>query len=938
MNIWKIAHINARSLLAGFIAFKEIIQRNDYDIFLISESWLGNQINDDTVEIGGYNLVREDRRAVRWGGVCIYIKTSLKFEKIEVSINNSLEQLWIKVTMSKKRYCVGVIYHPPNTNLLDFLDTLEDTISNIMPSCDDLICMGDININILDLENTSTIKFYDFLSNFDLTQLISEPTRLSLTKVSLIDVIICSGGVDVCSSGVDHYNNLQTDHGLIFCYFKKLKQKIPNIIKTFRNYKNFDYNSFQADLEELPLQNLLFINNIENKLLYFNKLIISLFDKHAPFKTVRCTKPKAPWLTDNIKMMISMRDDALKKFKNSGNAEHFLFYKNLRNLITKTIRAEKKAYLNFHIATGKSKRLWKDLDELNIYSGKKKRAFDVPSDISNVNEINNFFINSVKNLPIGNVDDTKNFYSNNILTKFSEYFTFSLATSDQIFEIIKSINSNALGFDEINVSMLKYCCPHILPYITHLINCCLLENYFPNVWKTSMVTPLPKTNHPQDYKDLRPISILPPMSKILERVISIQIKDYLDKYDILPQMQSGFRKNHSCTTALSHILDDILEATDEDELTVLILLDYSKAFDCINHEILLAILHYIGFHKNAVNLIRNYLKDRKQIVRLNNEISLEGILDRGVPQGSILGPLLFSIYTSQLYKNLVTCKSHYYADDTQLYKSFAPINIAQINNAVNADLQSLVNVSQDHCLCINPNKSTVMLFGKTVLRNKYVQALDIKIAGKSIDCVSEAKNLGLIIDTDLRFKSHVNSCIKRAFCNLKNIYSSKAMLSKDTIKLLCDALVLSHFAYCDIIYGPCLDVMTSKRIQRVQNSCTRLICGIRRREHVTYKIREINWLNMSNRRLLHSSMFFHKIVTTKSPQYLYEKIRFRTDVHNINIRRKSLITPPAHKTALYERSFTYNISKVYNKIPANLRKCTIKKFQMEIRRKLWNDQ
>lgn len=367
-------------------------------------------------------------------------------------------------------------------------------------------------------------------------------------------------------------------------------------------------------------------------------------------------------------------------------------------------------------------------------------------------------------------------------------------------------------------------------------------------------------------------------------------------------------------------------------MTALLLLDYTKAFDCINHEVLLSILHYIGFETNAVKFIQNYLQHRTQIVKLNNNLSLESSLDRGVPQGSILGPLLFSVYTSQLHRVIKFCEVHCYADDTQLYYSFDSERIDDANNIINNDIDELITASVNHNLCINPSKSKVMLFGRTFQRSRYAEDLNVKVNDISIACVNEAKNLGLTIDSDLRFKEHIKNCIKKAFSNLRNIYASKDLLNRDTLRLLCNSLVLSHFNYCDVVYGPCLDIVTSRRIQRIQNSCARLICNMKRREHISHKIKEINWLNMANRRLLHALVCFQRIVTTKSPPYLYNKIRFRTDIHNLNVRRKSLITPPLHKTVLFERSFSYNICKLYNKIPADIKYITnINKFKYEMR-------
>lgn len=931
MSKLKIAHINARSMLAGFADFKSTLLDNAYDIFMITETWFGPQVDDDSVHIGGYSLVRNDRSDRRGGGVCMYIKSNLKYQVIEVG-QYGFGQLWIKLKVFKRSYCMGVVYRSSETGVNEFLDAFEEVFFNVSPVCDDIICMGDINIDLLDLDCNDTKKFLSLLEDLDLLQLITEPTRLSITRNSLLDVVICSKGSEISSSGVKYVNNLRTDHELTYCFLKGPQNRFCPIYKTFRDYRNFNYHVFVQDLQSLPFMELIYMNSLDEKIQYFNDLITSLFDRHAPLKNIRCTKPKAPWLTENVRFMIRLRDEAKNRYLHSVDPQHYKYYKTLRNLTTKIVGNEKKAYLNQVITTtGKSRKMWKELQNMNVYSNKKANRV-IPDTISDVNNINNYFVDSVQAVDVGDIRNTVLKYSQNTLLQFNEKLQFQTVDSEEVCRVLQSLTSSATGSDGIDIHMINYCCPHIVPYITHIVNSCIMENYYPHIWKTSIVTPLPKIAQPTEFKDLRPISILPTLSKILEKIVFVQLKSHLDKHDILPETQSGFRKNYGCAAALTHIVDDALTASDSNQMTLLVLLDYTRAFDCINHDILLSILHHIGLQRNAIEFFRNYLFNRKQVVRYNNMSSLERLLCRGVPQGSILGPLLFSIYTSQMYSVLKTCNVHCYADDTQLYKSFSPESILQVNRDVNSDLDRLVGLSKDHSLCINPNKSSIMLFGRQCERERNSHLLDISVNNVRLLPVNEAKNLGLIIDRDLRFKKHINNCIKRAIFNLKNIYASRGFLNRETIKMLCDTLVLSHFSYCDVVYGPCLDVVTSMRIQRVQNSCIRLIYGLKRRDHVSPKLKELGWLNMADRRLLHAAVFFHGIVSTRCPPYLYNKIRYRSDIHNLNIRRKSLITIPVHRTSLFERSFKYNIAKIYNSVPVEVKVSNVNRFRIHYKR------
>lgn len=195
-------------------------------------------------------------------------------------------------------------------------------------------------------------------------------------------------------------------------------------------------------------------------------------------------------------------------------------------------------------------------------------------------------------------------------------------------------------------------------------------------------------------------------------------------------------------------------------------------------------------------------------------------------------------------------------------------------------------------------------------------SVHITIAGKPIPLKTDAKNLGLVFENNLRFRKHVNLMLKRSYFSLKLIYPNRHILDIGVKKMLCDSLVLSHFNHCDVVYDACLDSFDKKRIQKVQNSCMRLIFGIRRRAHISHKLKELNWLNMQSRRTLHQRCFFYKIINNRTPPYLHRKLSFRTDVHNVNVRRKDLLTVPKHSKELFKRSFSYNIVHSINSLDA----------------------
>lgn len=315
------------------------------------------------------------------------------------------------------------------------------------------------------------------------------------------------------------------------------------------------------------------------------------------------------------------------------------------------------------------------------------------------------------------------------------------------------------------------------------------------------------------------------------------------------------------------------------------------------------------------------------MVRISDKLSQSRAINKGVPQGSILGPLLFTIYTSQFVNFVKSCLVHMYADDTQIYYSFYAKNYEAAVQQINNDLISLSDISSQHSLVLNPSKSAMLLFGKKQDCANLKNLMNIEINGCRLEFLQHARNLGLILDTTLRFREQVCKFIQKAYSALRLLYPHRSYLSIDTKKTLCETLVLSQFTYCAPVYGPCLDRDCSSRIQRVQNSCIRFIYGIRKYEHVSHKLSELLWLNMKDRRNFYSTCIYHKIITTKAPSYLYNKITFRSDVHNLNVRSKGLLSPPMHRTSFYERGFRYCIYKLYNQVSFSAKSFSVAKFK-----------
>ncbi|XP_031359025.1 uncharacterized protein LOC116182622, partial [Photinus pyralis] len=668
------------------------------------------------------------------------------------------------------------IYRPTKGSGTRFLAAIETSLADMSVESDQLFCLGDFNLNYLDYSNYLSMNLFSILRSLNLKQVVTEPTRITANSATLIDLVITDNDCDVLSTQVVDMHTL-TDHLLVVCRINLMCSTPPALERTYRDFKHFYYQLFDRDLRAVNWNTIYNLPSIDDKVEFLTVNIIHLLDVHAPVKTSKFIKPFAPWLTDTLRIMMSLRNKALQRFKHSGCPSHWDYYKTLRNLTNTAVKAEKKAYLEFTFKTKSPKTVWHSLRKMNICGSSSN--ISIPPNLNDVNKINEYFVESVRSA-YDNIDII-NKYANNCYHKDSTRFCFTLVDEVIIAKILSKMSSKSSGCD-----------------------------------------------------DLRPITILPALSKVLEKVLEYQLRQFLSKHSILPLTQSGFRAGYSCATALCSIVDDIVTETDCGKITILVLLDYSKAFDMLSHQVLNAILKFIGLDYNALKLIRNYLSDRCRRVTLNGVNSELTTVSRGVPQGSILGPLLYTVYTFNLLTGLNHCKYHLYADDTQLYYSFTRTELESSLACINEDLENVHKASEEHSLIVNPAKSYFIVFGddNIGIHNK----IALKIGNDSIPSVKCVKNVGVLIDCKLRFTQHIDNLIASAYGQLRSLYSSRHILGTKHKAVLCDSLVLSRFNYCDVLYGPCLLAKDRDRIQRVQNSCLRFVFGIRKYDRISHTL------------------------------------------------------------------------------------------------------
>nr|CAI5820388.1 unnamed protein product [Callosobruchus analis] len=463
-----IAHLNVRSLLSGFDDFVNLVHAINLDIIAVSETWLSEGIDSVFVEIPGFNFCRKDRLS-RGGGVGIYVRSTIKYEILTCSTDAALEHIFIKFKIGHCSYCLAVTYRPPNGNVLDAIECFDNLLPGVVTEYDKLIVLGDLNVNFLIQDN----KVSKCFESYGLTQVIMEPTRITESSSTLLDPIFLSDST-MCSKKGTINADMLSDHQMVFCSLPCTTQKQQKFV-TFRDYKNFNIDSFNKDLHQVPWEHILYLRDVESKLRFLTDNVNMLFDLHCPIRTVRVTKPKSPWLTSNLKLIFKERNKALFKFKSNPSPDNWNHYKSLRNFALMSLRNEKSAFLKHLYYQRNSSLLYKSLKNMHIQANKSN---DIPYDLSDPYMVNDYFTSVFQNSDQVCTEKIFFYRTNTYLRK--NLFRLKLVNLDHIRSTISKIKSNASGMDGVTLQMLKLCFPAVGIYLLHIINICLENGYFPD--------------------------------------------------------------------------------------------------------------------------------------------------------------------------------------------------------------------------------------------------------------------------------------------------------------------------------------------------------------------------------------------------------------------------------------------------------------------------
>ena len=629
----------------------------------------------------------------------------------------------------------------------------------------------------------------------------------------------------------------------------------------------------------------------------------------APVKKFQVKTKYAAWVSEKTKEKIKTRDAAQLTAATTQLGEDWDKYRRLRNDLAAIKKKEKlewqKAKLEACEDTGDHGKLWKNiLGWLNWSSAssptKLSHNGNLETSPSRMAELQNqYYINKVKSIRENMPPQQKDPLSTLRQRMQGQAKSFSPApvSPDQVAKIISSLkNSKASGMDMLDTSIIKLVKEDITPAVCHIVNLSIQTNKFPTKWKIAKIIPLYKGKGCKlDPKNYRPVAILPILSKVLERAMFVQVLSHMDKNNYFNPSHHAYRSFHSTTTAMLQMYDTWLEAVEDGDLAAVCMVDMSAAFDVVDNDILLEKLKLYGFEKNAIQWTWSYLTYRSQGVYIEGTMSNLLGLEAGVPQGSIVGPLYYTIFTNELPQvvhehdcpvqgdpaaNIFTIQCHScggvccYADDSTY--TVRGKNPDQLSDTLTKKYKVMADFLTDNKLKVNDDK-THLLVMTTRQKRRFVNTNSVKIQTPTaiISPSKVERLLGVQVHQDMRWVEHIleneNSLVKSLNQRLGAIKKLANMISFKTRKSVATGIFMSKLIYLMPLWAGCEDYLI-KSLQVIQNKAARSIARVSYISPTKTVLKTCGWMSVRQLLAYHSLMLLHKTLVNKSPVYLYNKL------------------------------------------------------------------
>ena len=941
--------LNIRSAVKNLESFHDYLTTLNFDFTVIglAETWLTSD-TEQLCNLPGYKYFGKRRKVRVGGGVGFLVRNLVTFKPREdlSGVDDFIECSFIEIPYTKadtrinSRALVGVIYRPPGANLGSFLESISTLLTRIKNEGKSCYLMGDFNINLMNHDaHAQTNEFLDLMYSNSFYPLINKPTRITSHSSTLIDNIFHNSFTNDQLAGI-LYADI-SDHLPIFVLSKSVEVACKETNSfVHRRVNDRSISAFRCQLRDYNWHDLYNVEDAEAAYNYFLSKFLSIYDSSFPL-VIKCKSSKKlkPWISSAIKSSIRMKNKLYKKYHRIPTLYNEITYKSYRRILNRTITAAKKSYYNNALEEHKNnlKRTWQILKEIIGIPGKSEisKTFLINNNEETdatliANSLNEYFVNVGRTLaadiPPSNQDPTA----------FIESVRHSIflvpAVEGEVERCLSQLKEGSAGHDGIKPSIIKKCKEYLTAPLTYIFNLSICEGCVPNSLKYAYVTPVYKSGDKTLMNNYRPISVLPVFSKLLERLIFNRIYSFITEKNILSVYQFGFRKKLSTEMALITAIDKITQAIESKEHTVGLFLDLKKAFDTVDISILLKKLQCYGIRGNALDWFTSYLSNRSQSVKYGQSVSYKLPVTMGVPQGSILGPLLFILYINDMPSLLQNAKPVIFADDTTLFVSAR--NVESAFGLLKQDVDRLMKWFTVNKLSLNLKKTNYMLF--TTNSSIRQSSLQFRINDTLIDRVQSCKFLGVHIDEKLSWSDHVDHVCHKLRKSIGVLRKVSSVLDQSTLRTLYFTMMYPYLTYCHLLWG-CTSVTNLTRIHRLQKKAVRIICKQPRLAHTLPLFSETKIIDVNNLYKYLLALFTFKLSHHLLPHSFHSQISIDIFGFNQNQPTRNLnCRLPLCRTTIRQYTIFYQVPKLCNDLlfrlglPENIPFLTFKKLMKNL--------
>lgn len=904
----------------------EVLSRSENpQILCISESWCSS-LNLHTVSIPEYNIASfYVRQSHIHGGVIIYIKNDIGFKNLKY-INDFSEEMHaefcaVSFCINHVKYCLITIYRPPGGLIDVFINRMSQILNLCTKQFDNIMLCGDINVNYL-VDSQAKKLLCDLLDSYGLEFKNMESTRIycnknGFTSSAKIDYFLTNIPQELyeeCVKNLNVADHLALIITLNINYKRSCNRFSQNIV--YRNISENNVRQLQFFLNNETFQTVYqCINDINIAFNAFIDILYYALDLYCPTqsKTLIQYSTKS-WLTSDIINMGNKLKNVFWLKNNTGDLDFDIYYRKLKKEYNIKISTTKKLFYLHKLQNKnpiqKQKYMWNLVREK---TGKIKDHKPIKLRINNqvvekTDDLTNSFVNHFSTAPKLAI---QNHFGNHTSTECTltelntpNTFFFHDVEVNHVVTVIRNLkNTNSMGIDCISTKIIKNVCLQIALPLTYIINLSVELGVFPDKLKIGVVTPIFKKYDPLVIDNYRGITVPTALSKVVEKVVYDKILLYLNKYNIISKCQNGFCPSKSTESATYDFVEYIYKNLDSNKFVGALFFDLSMAFDCLDLIFIREKLFAVGFRGNFLSWLMSYLQYRKIYVKLNNVLSNIQAMDLGVPQGSVLGPLIFLMFINDLPSHVSTDCTVLYADDVTLAAVADSPEELQVRLNILSD--EFTNWCYKNSLIVNVEKTVCMQFCS---RRKYHTSLHITVNNKTIPTLHSTKFLGVLIDSDMGWKSHIDYVCKKINSGYYALLQLKTMFDIKDILNIYYALIYCHLTYNVIIWGNASNFDVN-RILVAQKKIIRLLFGIARTDSCKPYFKE------------HKILTFPCIYIYKCVLHTVKNISTfgrNSDTHNYQTRHGNLLRIPNHNTSLYEKTPSYMGIKFMNHLPVNI--------------------